>query len=69
MDAITLHCDDKASAVSAIECGNDLLCCVTYAVQIPAVLEAVKCGNISAERISESVVRLLKLKLAMGIIK
>ena len=68
MNAITLYTGDRASAVQAILSGNDLLCCTTYWDQIPAILEAVKDGLITEERIDESVLRVLKLKADFGII-
>ncbi len=68
MNAITLYTGDRASAVQAVISGNDLLCCSTYRAQIPAVLDAVREGLISEERIDESVLRVLKLKAEYGII-
>lgn len=68
MNAITLYTGDRASAVQAVISGNDLLCCTTYWAQIPAVLDAVREGLISEERIDESVLRVLKLKAEYGII-
>ena len=68
MNAITLYTGDRASAVQAVISGNDLLCCTSYWVQIPAVLEAVREGLISEARIDESVLRVLKLKAKFGII-
>lgn len=68
MGAITQYTHDRASAVQAVLAGNDLLCCTTYEKQVPAVLEAVADGTISPARIEESVRRVLRLKLAMGII-
>lgn len=68
MNAITLYTGDRASAVRAVISGNDLLCCTSYWAQIPAVLEAVREGLISEERIDESVLRVLKLKAEFGII-
>lgn len=68
MNAITLYTGDRASAVQAVLSGNDLLCCSSYQAQVPAVLEAVRSGLISEERIEESLVRVLKLKAVYGII-
>ena len=58
----------EQSAVLAVQAGNDLLCVTDYQVQIPAVLEAVRAGEISTERIDQSVLRILELKLALGIL-
>ena len=68
MNAITLYTGDRASAVQAVLSGNDLLCCSTYWKQVPAVLDAVREGVITEERIDESVLRVLKLKAEFGII-
>ncbi len=68
MNAITLYTGDRASAVAAVLSGNDLLCCTTYWDQIPAVLDAIKEGVITEARIDESLVRVLNLKAAMGIL-
>ncbi len=68
MNAITLFTGDRAAAVQAILSGNDLLCCSTYDKQIPAVIEAVRDGTIPEARINESVLRVLRLKEAYGIL-
>ena len=58
----------EQSAVLAVQAGNDLLCVTDYQVQIPAVLQAVEEGVITPQRIDESVLRILELKLALGIL-
>ena len=68
MGAITQYTGDEASAVAAVLAGCDLLCCTSYTVQIPAVLEAVKNGTITEQRIDQSLTRILTLKIKMGII-
>ena len=60
---------DTEIAVRAVQAGNDLLCCTEFKTQIPAVIDAVKAGTISEERIDESVERILKLKIELGIIE
>ena len=62
MNAITLYTGDRASAVQAVLCGNDLLCCSSYDKQYPAVLEAVLDGTIPMEMIDHAVRRILALK-------
>ena len=52
----------------AVMAGNDLLCCTDYETQYPAVLQAVKDGKITEERINESVLRILQTKIDMGVI-
>ena len=67
MDGILDYAGENA-AVEAILAGNDLLCCTNYSLQISAVLEAINNGEISEERLDESVKRILKLKIEMGLI-
>lgn len=69
MQAITKYTDGSAAAVQAVKAGNDLLCCTNYAVQIPAVIEAVKSGEISENEIDSSVKRIVQMKLDLGIIE
>ena len=68
MAAITQYTNDRESAVAALIAGSDLLCCTNYETQIPAVLSAVEEGLITEERIEESLIRILTLKIKMGII-
>ena len=68
MNGIRDFTGDSEAAVLAVQAGNDLLCCTDFATQIPAVINAVKSGEISEERIDESVIRILDLKLELGII-
>lgn len=58
----------EQSAVLAVQAGNDLLCVTDYQAQIPAVLQAVEEGVIPPQRIDESVLRILELKLVLGIL-
>lgn len=69
MGGITQFVGEDSAAVRAVVSGNDFLCCSSYKVQIPAVIEAVLDGRISEERIDSSVMKLLMLKLRFGIIK
>lgn len=68
MDGVRDFEGDAEIAVQAVKAGNDLLCSTDFETQIPAVLEAVKQGVITEERIDESVLRILELKLSLGII-
>lgn len=68
MDGVRDFAGDKEIAVRAVQAGNDLLCCTDFEVQIPAVLEAIKQGKITEERIDESVLRILELKISLRII-
>lgn len=56
-------------AVLAVQAGNDLLCSSEFELQIPAVLDAVRSGEIPMERIDQSVARILRLKLRLGLIE
>ena len=67
MDAIKEFSNDEA-AILAVQAGNDLLCCTDFEIQIPAVINDVKDGKISEERINESVLRILNLKINLGIL-
>lgn len=61
--------DPAALAVSAVQAGADMLLTTDYETQIPAVMQAVLAGEISRERIDESVLRILKLKIETGILR
>ena len=69
MQAITQYTGSDAAAVAAVKCGNDLLCCTDVAAQYPAVLAAVKNGEIPEEQINASVRRILRWKEHLGLIK
>lgn len=68
MDAIQEYCGAGSAAVQAVLAGNDLLCCTNYRDQYPAVVEAVKNGEIGEERIEESVRRILRWKRQLGLL-
>ena len=68
MDAIKEYIGDTNSAVLAVIAGNDLLIASDFDIQIPSVLEAVNNGEITEERINESVLRILYCKIDLGII-
>ena len=55
-------------AVMAVRAGSDMLFTADYAAQIDAVVRSVKLGEISQERIDESVLRILKMKIAHGVL-
>lgn len=69
MDAIKDYTGDEEAAVLAISAGNDLVVATDYAVQIPAVLSAIKSGELTKDRIDEAVTRILLWKLDLGLIK
>lgn len=68
MDAIDEYAGDEVSAVMALKAGNDLIISSGFDVQIPSVLAAVKDGTITEEHINDSVLKILKWKLRLGII-
>lgn len=69
MDAIRKYTNGEEAAVMAVISGNDLICCTDYETQYNAVLNAVKSGQISLDRLNESVLRILRYKYAHGLIK
>ena len=69
MDAIKDYTDEEEAAVLAISAGNDLVVATDYSIQIPAVITAVKNGDLSEARINESVTRILLWKLKLGLIE
>ena len=68
MDGVRSFAGDAEVAVKAVQAGNDMLCCTNFWEQIPAAINAVNSGQISEERINESVLRILRLKISLGII-
>lgn len=68
MDAIQVYIGTEDSAVIAVKSGNDLILSSDFDTQIPSVVEAVKSGSISEDRLDESVLRILVWKLKLGII-
>lgn len=68
MDAIREYIGDEASAALAIKAGNDLIVASNFDVQIPSILKAVKEGTIAESRLDDSLLRILRWKLQLGII-
>lgn len=68
MGAVTEYGSEEAIAVAAVKAGNDMLCTGDYAKQIKAVVNAVNNEEISESRIDDSVKRILRLKLELGVI-
>lgn len=69
MDAIRQFAGEEQAAVLAVQGGNDMLCCTNFEVQIPALIQAVESGEISEEQINASVLRILNLKIRLGLIQ
>ncbi len=68
MQAITRKYSTKESVVLAIEAGNDMVMLNDYKTGIKAVLKAVEDGRITEERLNESVRRILKWKVQLGLL-
>ncbi|MFR5602085.1 MAG: glycoside hydrolase family 3 protein [Lachnospiraceae bacterium] len=69
MEGVREFTDDEQAAALAVQAGNDLLCCTDFEVQIPAVVEAVKQGENSEEQVDQSVMRILEMKIRLGIVR
>lgn len=67
-EGLEAYGDPAELAVAAVQAGSDLLVTADFETQIPAVVQAVKNGEIAKERIDESVLRILKLKIGFGIL-
>ena len=68
MDGVRDFAGDDEAAVLAVQAGNDLLCCTDFQTQVPAVLAAVESGEITGEQIDAAVLRVLTMKLRLGIL-
>lgn len=68
MSAVKEYIGEVNSAIFAVNSGNDLIISSDYNIQIPTVIEAVKNGDIKEEVIDNAVLRVLKLKINLGII-
>lgn len=68
MGAIKQYLSDASAAVTAVNAGNDLLICTNFEEQMPSVVNAVRNGEISEQRVNESVTRILNWKTGMGLI-
>ena len=66
-DGMEAYGDVGQLAVMAVQAGCDLLYTADYARQIDAVVHSVKLGELSEERVEESVLRILQLKIAHGV--
>jgi len=69
MNAVSRHFDVSFVAVTAVNAGVDIILMpVDVEATITALLDAVKDGEISWNRIDESVSRILQLKISLGLI-
>ena len=67
MGAIAEFSPDRDCAVAAILAGNDMLCTGDFAEQCKSVTEAVINGTITEKRLDNSVRRILKWKMDLGL--
>lgn len=70
MDAVSKHYGFGSAAVQAFNAGNDMLIIkLNFKASYDGLLKAVKTGEITRERLDESVIKILALKIKRGIIK
>lgn len=67
MDGVSKYVSDEESAVRSVLAGNDMILSSDYAVQYKAVLDAVNSGEITEERLDQSIRRILRWKFSLGI--
>ena len=67
MGAITKYTGGRNAAVQAVLAGNDLVCCGDCEAAAAAITAAVADGTIPEERLDESVLRILRWKLSLGL--
>ena len=61
--------DQNEAALQAIEAGADMILSSNFTSQIPYLLDQVKRGKLSEDRIEQSVERILGMKYDLGLIK
>lgn len=68
MEGVQQFLEPEEAAIQAVLAGNDVLISSEVTIQREAVLAAVTEGRLSEERINESVLRILKIKLQLELI-
>ena len=68
MEAVQQYTGEEGAAVDAVLAGNDMLCCTNYQTQLPAVIAAMKSGEISEAQVDASLLRILKWKRQLGLL-
>ncbi|HJA91171.1 MAG TPA: beta-hexosaminidase, partial [Candidatus Jeotgalibaca merdavium] len=68
MEGVQQFLEPEEAAVQAVLAGNDVVISSDVTIQREAVLAAVAEGRLSEERINESVLRILKIKLQLELI-
>ncbi|CYV58336.1 beta-hexosaminidase [Streptococcus suis] len=69
MQGLVQFVDQDTGALQTIQAGTDMILSSSYASQIPYIIEQVKAGTITEERIDQSVKRILGMKYDLGLIK
>ena len=69
MEAVAAYAGDGSVAELALLAGNDMLITADYKTQIPLVVEAVRSGALDEERIDAACLRVLRAKLALGLLE
>lgn len=69
MGEMTEYDRDGHVAVEAIQAGNDMVISSYYRESYNSLISAVRSGEITEERLDESVERILKWKIDLGIVK
>ena len=69
MDAVSAYTADGKAAVMALQAGADMIVSPDFAKEIPQVVLALESGELTEERIEQSVLRILRWKLALGVIQ
>ncbi|MGX7205702.1 glycoside hydrolase family 3 protein [Enterococcus pingfangensis] len=59
----------EEAGLQALKAGNDLILSSSYSTQIPYVLTAIQNGEYSEEQLDQSVARLLKWKIELGLME
>ncbi|HGA1493383.1 TPA: glycoside hydrolase family 3 protein [Streptococcus suis] len=69
MQGLVQFVDQDTGALQTIQSGTDMILSSSYASQIPYIIEQVKTGTITEERIDQSVKRILGMKYDLGLIQ
>jgi len=69
MKGITKYTGQNQAALRALQAGNDLVMTSQYEKQIPYIIQAINDGNLSMERVNQSVYRILAMKYDLNLLK
>lgn len=69
MQGLVQFVDQDTGALQTIQAGTDMILSSSYASQIPYIIEQVKAGTITEERLDQSVKRILGMKYNLGLIR